>query len=220
MQKIKAAVIYYSSTGANYQMAKWAAEGAEQAGAESRIRKVKELAPEAAIASNPAWKKHADETRDIGEATLEDLEWADVIIFSSPTRYGNLAAQLKQFLDSAGQLWSEGKLANKVVTAMSSALYMHGGQEATILSLYTSMFHWGAIVVAPGYTNPVLFSTGGNPYGASTTVDEKGNMKDDIQEAVLYQAKRAVTVAMWIRKGSTNGESVDEAQYTDELAHI
>jgi NAD(P)H dehydrogenase (quinone) len=219
MDKIKAAVIYYSSTGANYQMARWAIEGAEQAGAEARIRKVQELAPEKAIAANPAWKKHTDQTKDVVVATLEDLEWADVIIFSAPTRYGNLPAQMKQFLDLTGPLWTEGKLVNKVVTGMSSALNPHGGQEATILALYTTMYHWGAIVVAPGYTNPVLNSTGGNPYGASTSVDDNGNLKDNIKEAVLHQAKRAITIAGWIHKGSRNNESVTKGEYSDQLMH-
>ena len=219
MKKIKAAVIYYSSTGANHRMAEWAAQGAEEAGADVRVRKVKELAPESAINTNPAWKKHVAETQNVEVAKLEDLEWADVIIFSAPTRYGNVPAQMKQFLDMAGPLWMEGKLVNKVVTAMSSAENPHGGQEATILALYTSMFHWGALVVTPGYTNPVLFKAGGNPYGTSVSVDGEGNMKEDVREAVVHQAKRAVTTALWLIKGSTNAESIDEDQYKDELAH-
>ena len=220
MQKIRAAIIFYSSTGANYQLARWAAEAAEEVGAETRIRKVKELAPASAIDANPAWKKHVERAREVEDAAMEDLEWADVIIFSAPTRYGTLPAQMKQFLDMTGPLWSQGKLANKIVTAMSSAQNPHGGQEATILSLYTSMFHWGALVVAPGYTNPVLFKAGGNPYGTSVSVDDKGQMKEDVKEAVFHQAKRAVTVAMWLRKGSTNNESVNEDEYKDELQHI
>lgn len=219
MDKIKAVVIYYSATGTNYQLAQWAVEGAEQAGAETRIRKVQELAAEKAIASNPSWKKHLQETQNVATASLEDLEWADLIIFSAPTRYGNLPAQMKQFLDLTGPLWAQGKLANKIVTAMSSAQNVHGGQEATILSLYTTMYHWGAIVVTPGYTNPVLFSTGGNPYGASVTVDDKGNMKEDVKEAVLHQAKRAAAVALWLKKGSRNNEPLAEEELTNQFAH-
>jgi NAD(P)H dehydrogenase (quinone) len=219
MQKIKAAIIFYSSTGANYQLGKWAVDGAEQAGAETRIRKVRELAPQTAINSNPAWKKHYEEAQEVGIAELEDLEWADVIIFSAPTRYGNLPAQMKQFLDTTGRLWIEGRLANKIVTAMSSAQNPHGGQEATILGLYTMMYHWGAIVVTPGYTDPILYKTGGNPYGTSVTVDENGKLKEEVKEAVVHQAKRAVNVAMWLKKGATNNESVNEDEYKDELAH-
>lgn len=133
--------------------------------------------------------------------SLEDLEWADAIIFSIPTRFGNMPAQMKQFLDTTGGLWFQGKLANKVVSAMSSAQNAHGGQEQTILQLYTTMYHWGAIVAAPGYTDPVIFAAGGNPYGTSVTVDQDGNMVEDVQNAVKHQAKRTVTVASWVKQG-------------------
>lgn len=218
MDKIKAAIIYYSSTGANYQLARWAEEGAKQLGAETRVRKVSELAPASAVDSNPAWKKNAESTKSVETASLDDIEWADVLIFSAPTRYGNLPAQMKQFLDSTGPLWAQGKLANKVVTGMSSAMNPHGGQEATILSMYTTMYHWGAIVVTPGYTNEVIYSSGGNPYGTSVTVDQNGGMKENVRDSVIHQAKRAVTVAMWLHKGSRNGESVDEDKLHGELA--
>ena len=220
MDKIKTLIVYYSSTGANYQLAQWADESAQDLGSETRLRKVQELAPADAIASNPAWKKHSEATASIEAATLDDLEWADVIVFSAPTRYGTLPAQMKQFLDSTGPLWAKGKLANKVVTAMSSAMNVHGGQEATILSLYTTMYHWGALVVAPGYTDPVLFKTGGNPYGTSVSVDEKGAMKEDVKPAVTHQVKRAITVALWLKKGSTNNESIDENKLESQLSHV
>jgi len=190
--------------GTNYQMARWAAEAAEEAGAEVRIRKVRELAPQSVIESSPAWKAHVEATKDVPEATSEDLEWADAIIFSTPTRFGNIASQMKQFLDIQGGLWAQGKTVNKVVSAMSSAQNPNGGQEATILSLYTSMYHWGAIVAAPGYTDPVIFAAGGNPYGTSVTVDQDGNMVGDIraiEAAVKHQAKRTVTVAQWVKSG-------------------
>lgn len=201
MSQIKLAVIYYSSTGTNYTLAGWAKEGAEAAGAEVKILKVPELAPQAAIDSNPAWKAHAEETKDVPTASLDDLEWADAYIFSIPTRFGNLPSQMKQFLDTAGGLWAQGKLANKVVSAMSSAQNPHGGQEQTVLSLYTTMYHWGCIVAAPGYTDQSLFVAGGNPYGTSVSVDQDGNMKEDVRDAVMYQAKRTVTVADWVKKG-------------------
>lgn len=88
MTDIKLSIIYYSSTGTNYQLALWAEESAENEGAEVRIRKVAELAPKSAIEENPAWKAHFDETRNVQLATLEDLDWADALIFSVPTRYG------------------------------------------------------------------------------------------------------------------------------------
>ncbi|UOQ93489.1 NAD(P)H:quinone oxidoreductase [Halobacillus shinanisalinarum] len=201
MENVKLAVIYYSSTGTNYKMAKWAEDGAKQAGAEVKLVKVPELAPQAAIEQNPAWKAHIDATKDVPEVALEDLEWADAYIFSMPTRFGNLPAQMKQFLDTTGGLWFNGKLINKVVSGMSSANNPHGGQEATIQNLYTTMMHWGAIIAAPGYSDPVTFAAGGNPYGTSVTVDQEGNMQEDIQEAVKHQAKRTVTVASWVKQG-------------------
>jgi NAD(P)H dehydrogenase (quinone) len=133
--------------------------------------------------------------------TLDDIEWADAIIFSIPTRFGNMPGQVKQFIDTTGGLWFQGKLANKVVSAMSSAQNAHGGQEQTILQLYTTMYHWGAIVAAPGYTDPVIFSSGGNPYGTSVTVDQSGKMVDDVQNAVKHQAKRTVSVAKAVKAG-------------------
>lgn len=218
MPSVNVAVIYYSSTGTNYQMAQWAAESAQQAGAEVRLRRVQELAPEAAIQSNPAWKNHLERTKDVPVATLDDLDWADVIIFSAPTRYGNVPAQMKQLLDSTGPLWAKGKLVNKVVTAMSSAMNPHGGQEETILSLYTTMYHWGAIVVAPGYTDTVLYGAGGNPYGTSVTVDGNGKMKEDVRSAVFHQAKRAITVAGWIAQGKTGNENDGESLVNEAAA--
>ncbi|MDI9438882.1 MAG: NAD(P)H:quinone oxidoreductase [Limnochordia bacterium] len=198
---IKLAVIYYSSTGTNYQLAQWAKEGAEELGAEVRVLKVPELAPQAAIDSNPAWKAHHDATQNIPEVSLADLEWADAIIFSVPTRFGNMAAQMRQFLDTTGGLWFRGKLVNKVVSAMTSAQNPHGGQEATILSLYTTMYHWGAIVVAPGYTDQSVYVGGGNPYGTSVTVDQEGKMVEDVEGAVKHQARRTITVAKWLKQG-------------------
>lgn len=195
MAKLNTAIIYYSSTGTNYQLAQWAAEGAKEAGAEVKVLKVAETAPQSAIDSNPAWKAHADAAKDVPVAQLSDLEWADAIIFSVPTRFGNMPAQMKAFLDTTGGLWFNGKLVNKVVSAMSSAQNPHGGQEATILSLYTTMYHWGAIIAAPGYTDPVTFGAGGNPYGTSVTVNQEGKMVEDVRAAVIHQAKRTVDIA-------------------------
>ncbi len=195
MIMVKLAVIYYSSTGTNYQLAKWAEEAGKDAGAEVKVVKVPELAPEAAIASNPAWKEHVDATKDVPVATSEDIEWADAIIFSVPTRFGNVASQMKQFLDTQGGLWATGKTVNKVVSAMTSAQNSHGGQEATVLALYTSMMHWGAIIVPPGYTDPLLMAAGGNPYGTSVTQGQDGKMIEDVQAAVKHQTKRTLEVA-------------------------
>ncbi len=201
---VKLAIVYYSSTGTNYQLAQWAAEGAKEAGAEVKIFKVQELATQEVIDRNPAWKAHVEATNDIPVITPDDIVEADAIIFSTPTRFGNMAAQMKQFLDTTGGIWFHGKTVNKVVSAMTSAQNAHGGQEATILNLYTSMYHWGAIVVAPGYTDASLFAAGGNPYGTSVSVDQNNQIVGDMeayQKAVKHQAKRVVTVAEWVKKG-------------------
>ena len=204
MSNVKLAVIFYSMGGVNYEMAKWAKEAGEAAGAEVKLLKVEELAPQSTIDANEAWKATQEATDDIPVANSDDIVWADAIIFSTPTRFGTMASQMKQFLDTQGGIWAEGKTINKVVSAMSSAQNPHGGQEATILSLYTSMMHWGAIIASPGYTDPVLFGAGGNPYGTSVTVDQDGKMVEDVEDAVKHQATRTVNVAEMVKKGSNN----------------
>jgi NAD(P)H dehydrogenase (quinone) len=202
MTNVKLAVIFYSMGGTNYQLAKWAEEGAKELGAEVKVLKVQELAPDSIIEKNEVWKNTVEATKNVPIATGDDIEWADAVIFSVPTRFGNMPSQMKQFLDIQGGLWATGKTVNKVVSAMTSAQNPHGGQEATLLSLYTSMMHWGAIIAAPGYTDPVLFGAGGNPYGTSVTVGQDGKMIDDVQAAVKHQAKRTVTVAEWVKKAN------------------
>lgn len=202
MTNVKLAVIFYSMGGTNYQLAKWAEEGAKELGAEVKVLKVQELAPESTIERNEVWKNTVEATKNVPIATGDDIEWADAVIFSVPTRFGNMPSQMKQFLDIQGGLWATGKTVNKVVSAMTSAQNPHGGQEATLLSLYTSMMHWGAIIAAPGYTDPVTFGAGGNPYGTSVTVGQDGKMIEDVQAAVKHQAKRTVTVAEWVKKSN------------------
>lgn len=201
---VKLAIVYYSSTGTNYQLAKWAADGALEADADVTIYKVQETAPQTVIDGNPAWKAHVEATKDIPVITPADIENSDAIIFSTPTRFGNMAAQMKQFLDTTGGIWFHGKTVNKVVSAMTSAQNPHGGQEATILSLYTSMYHWGAIVVAPGYTDASLFAAGGNPYGTSVSVDQNNEIvgdKETFKKAIVHQARRVVSIADMVKKG-------------------
>lgn len=189
-------IFYYSTTGVNYQLAKWAEEALQNQGVEVRRRKFEENAPREAIESNEAWKSFVDSEENQSEKilTLDDLEWADVIIFSVPTRYGNVPSQVQSFFDTTGGLWFHGKLVNKVVTAMSSAQNPHGGQETTLMSLYTSMCHWGAIIVPPGYAYEESFQADGNPYGTSTATDGKGNVTSNVEAAVKKQAQRVVEV--------------------------
>ncbi len=203
MKDVKLAIIYYSATGTNHQLAKWAEEAGKNVGTkEVRLRKVKEQAPEEAIKQNEDWAKHVEATKDMPTASLEDLEWADAIVFSAPTRYGNLPSQLTAFLDTTGGLWFKGKLANKVVSGMTSAQNMHGGQETTLLSLYKTMHHWGAIVITPAYTSDAQFAAGGNPYGVS--VSAKEGLSENIKKAVAHQVERTITLAGYIKAGLSN----------------
>jgi len=165
----KVAIIYYSASGHVHRLAQAVEEGAREADAETRLRHVAELAPEEAVAQNEEWVAHRREVEGEPVASLDDIEWADAMIFGTPTRFGNVSAQLKQLLDSAGGLWVEGKLADKVASGFTSAQNPHGGQESTLLALYATMYHWGAIVVTPGYTSDRVYPAGGNPYGASST---------------------------------------------------
>jgi NAD(P)H dehydrogenase (quinone) len=201
MDKIKLAIIYYSATGINYQLASWAQQAGEEAGADVRLFRIAETAPAGAIDSNPAWRANVDATENIPVADSDSLDWADAVIFSVPTRFGNMAAQAKQYLDQQGGLWAQGKLANKVISAMSSAQNPHGGQEATLLSLYTVMMHWGAIIVPPGYTDDSIFKAGGNPYGTSVSQGPDGKPVEDVEAAVKHQTRRTISVAGWLKAG-------------------
>jgi NAD(P)H dehydrogenase (quinone) len=198
---VRVAVIYYSSTGVTYQLANALAEGARGAGADVALRKVRELAPDEAILANQGWSDHRRETQAVLEATLQDLVDADAIAFGAPTRYGSAAAQLKQFIDTTGPLWGQGKLVDKVVTAFTSAATAHGGHETTLASLYNTFHHWGCIVVAPGYADPVQFQSG-NPYGASFT-SANGTLPADetALASARFQGRRLAQVAQQFLAG-------------------
>jgi NAD(P)H dehydrogenase (quinone) len=199
MSNVKLAVVYYSTYGTNYQMAEVAAEAAREAGAEVRLRKVRETAPEGVIKAQEAWSAQAERTAHIEEATPEDLEWANAYLFSTPTRYGGAASQMRSFIDTLGPLWQEGKLANKPATAMTSAQNPHGGQETTLQTLYTTFMHWGAIIVAPGYTDQAIFATGGNPYGTSVTATGEP-LSEAYQAVIQHQTQRLVEFAEKINR--------------------
>ncbi|GAA4830902.1 NAD(P)H:quinone oxidoreductase [Saccharopolyspora rosea] len=196
---VKLSVIYYSSTGTGTEIANTLVAEAEAAGAEVRLRRAPELAPDSAIDANPAWRANVEATRSIPEATPDDVEWADAVIFGSPTRFGNIASQLKQFIDTLGGLWAQGKLADKVYSGFTSSATAHGGQESTLLALYNSFHHFGGIVVAPGYTDGAKFADG-NPYGTSH-VDAQGQNKvdDTTRAAAAVQARRVVTITRALR---------------------
>jgi NAD(P)H dehydrogenase (quinone) len=191
----KVAVIYYSQTGTTHKLAEGIAEGARAAGAEVRLLRVKETAPEEVWGNNPKWKQHQEEVSNVREATNDDLEWADAIIFGSPTRYGLISAQLKNFIDQTGGLWAKGALTNKIGSAFTTTATAHGGQEATILSLLTAFYHWNMIVVAPGYVEPSQFESG-NPYGASFTSQNAALDPDEVaMTAARLQGRRVTEIA-------------------------
>jgi NAD(P)H dehydrogenase (quinone) len=193
MSKIKLAVIYYSTYGLNHRMAKAAAEAATAAGAEVKLLRVAETAPADVVAGQNAWKAAAEAQAGVPVATPADMEWADAYIFSAPTRFGGAPSQLRAFIDTLGGPWQRGALANKPVSAMTSAGNPHGGQEATILGLYTTFMHWGSVIAAPGYTDKAVGEAGGNPYGYSHTAGTE--LDANAIAAIAHQARRVVEIA-------------------------
>jgi NAD(P)H dehydrogenase (quinone) len=192
----KLAVIYYSATGHGTTMAGRVAAAAAAAGAEVRVRHVAETRDPASFAENPAWTANYQATKDLPAATGDDIVWADAVIFGSPTRFGSVAAQMRDFLDSLGGLWSQGELADKVYAGFTSSNTAHGGQETTLLTLYVTLMHFGGIIVPPGYTEALKF-VDGNPYGASLVADHDNisEFDDATNNALDHLARRVVTVA-------------------------
>ncbi|ORT61738.1 NAD(P)H:quinone oxidoreductase [Streptomyces sp. CB03238] len=201
----KIAVIYYSATGNVHTLAEAVAEGAEKAGAEVRLRRVPELAPDAAIDSLPTWREHIDATRHVEVATLDDLSWADAYAFGTPTRYGNVSSQLKQFLDTTGGLWQQGAFVDKPATGFVSAANTHGGNESTLLALYNTFHHWGSLIVSPGFTDPAVYAAGGNPYGTAHA-SAAGAPGDEVLDAARYQGRRLAGITARLLSAGLNGQ--------------
>ena len=197
---VRVAVVYSSATGNVHALASAVADGAAAQGAEVRLRRVAELAPDTAIDSNPAWRAHVSATRSqVPEATLEDLEWATAYAFGTPTRFGNVAAHLKQFLDTTGGIWQSGVFHNKPATSFTSAMNRHGGQESTILALNNVFYHWGCLIVPPGYTDPLLYEAGGNPYGTSWPSSGGEGPDEPTLKAARYQGRHLADIATRLR---------------------
>ncbi|MGB3537984.1 MAG: NAD(P)H:quinone oxidoreductase type IV [Mesorhizobium sp.] len=192
----KVLVLYYSSFGHMEQMAKAAAEGAREAGADVTIKRVPELVPlEVAKASHYKLDQQAD------VATPTELENYDAIIIGSATRYGAIASQMKNFLDQTGPLWARGALLDKVGSVMVSTATQHGGAELALLSTQASLQHHGMIIVPLSYAyqgqmgNDVV--RGGAPYGMTTTSDGDGSRQPSAQEleGAHFQGKRVAEIA-------------------------
>jgi NAD(P)H dehydrogenase (quinone) len=206
MRPARIAIVYYSATGNVHRLAHAVAEGADGEGAEVRLRHVEEIFAEQLISQNQYWGRHRSEVEDEPVASLDDLEWADGVAFGTPTRFGNVAAQLKHFVDQAGSLWQDGRLADKVATTFTSAMTPHGGQESTILALNNTLYHWGMIIVPLGYTVREVFAAGGNPYGTSYTSGQRVDGPDEKALAVArYQGRRLARYAAVVGEARDSG---------------
>lgn len=199
MEPVNVAIIYYSATGTVYALAQAVAEGAEKAGARVRVRKVAELASPEAINAKPAWAQHLQDTANVPQASLDDLTWADAVIFGTPTRFGNPTSQLRAFMETTSVLWFHGKLANKVYSAFTASNTLHGGQESTLLALANSFYHWGGIMVPPGYTDPIQFQSG-NPYGTSQVVGDD-RLSEVTLPAARHQGRRVAEITAALKAG-------------------
>lgn len=191
---VNLAIVYYSSYGTAHAMASRLAETAEQAGADVRLRRVRETAPDEVVRSVDAWAAHAASVADQPVAEPDDLAWADAVIMGSGTRYGHVTSQLQAFIDTLGPLWQQGALADKVYSAFTSTSTLHGGQESTILALHTTFCHFGGIIVPPGYTDQVKFDDG-NPYGVGVVTGGDEVLSNTATSALDHLAKRVVEVA-------------------------
>lgn len=171
-ERIKVLVVFHSMYGNTAKLAKAVAEGARQVeNVDVSLRKVEELVPKEIIDANERMKRVKEELADIPIATNEDLVEAEGIVLGTPTRYGNMSAQMKQFIDKTGGLWAEGKLINKVAGVFTSTSTLHGGQETTIITSMIPLLHLGMIIVGIPYSEQRLFTLetgGGSPYGASS----------------------------------------------------
>ncbi|WP_309492615.1 NAD(P)H:quinone oxidoreductase [Candidatus Hecatella orcuttiae] len=169
---VKVLVVFYSMYGNVAKLAKAVAQGAGSVeGVEVSLKQVPELIPKEVIEANERLKKVKEELSSIPTAQPEDLAEADGIVFGTPTRYGNMSAQMKQFIDRTGSLWEKGALENKVAGVFTSTSTLHGGQETTIITSMMPLFHLGMIIVGVPYSEQRLFSLetgGGSPYGASS----------------------------------------------------
>lgn len=196
MQKPKVLIVFYSRNSSTEMLAKAVAEGALEAGAEVRMRRVREVVGPDVMRQAPGWLENATEMNAKYEAPTEaDAEWADAIVFGTPTRFGSISAELKAYIDGLGGLWFAGKLNGKVGSVFGSTSSRHGGNEATLLATYAPMAHLGLIIVPLGYADAAMFKAG-TPYGA-THVSQRDAVKpdDDHLAVARFQGRRVTTVA-------------------------
>jgi NAD(P)H dehydrogenase (quinone) len=203
---MKVLVVFYSTYGHVYKMAEAIAAGAgEVAGAEVEIRRVPETLPQEVLEKMGAVDAQKAFSQ-IPVCTVDELAQADAIIFGTPTRFGNMCGQMRQFLDATGQLWANGSLVGKVGSVFTSTATQHGGQESTILTFHVTLLHHGLIVVGLPYAFQGQMRideiTGGSPYGASTIAGGDGSRmpSENELEAARFQGKHVAGIASKLAK--------------------
>jgi len=196
---VKILVLYYSLTGNVYRMAKLVAEGVRQGGTEAVIKTVPELMPEELIRESELMMAARKEQAEVPISTVEELRDYDGIIVGTPTRFGNMAAQMRNFWDQTGALWVQGSLIGKPAGVFCSTASLHGGQETTLISSMMTLFHQGMIMVGVPYSEQALITTnaGGTPYGPSHVSGQPPTNPITNQEAEICRAlgKRVAEIA-------------------------
>lgn len=194
-------VVYYSMYGHVFAMAKAAAEGAASVkGAKVTVKRVPETLPPDVLGKMGALEAQKAQSA-VPVCTTEDLEAADAVIFATPTRFGNMCGQMRQFLDSTGGLWMSGALVGKVGAVIAGSATQHGGQESTILSFHTTLLHHGMVIAGLPYTYQgqmdIKEITGGSPYGASTIAGGQGERQPGRNEleGAKYQGRYVARLA-------------------------
>lgn len=196
----KILILYYSMYGNVFRMAQTVAEGAREVeGAEVDVKTVPELIPDSVIQSNAGMKAAKELQKDVPIASVDELANYDAILVGSPTRFGNMCAQMRNFWDQTSRLWMNGTLIGKPAGVFCSTASLHGGQETTLISMMLTLFHHGMILVGVPYSVPELITTtqGGTPYGPSHTAGAKGDMPLTEEETAICKAlgKRVAEVA-------------------------
>ena len=203
---MKILIVYYSMFGHVHKMAEAVAEGAREIdGTEAVMRRVPETLPEDVLQKMGAVEAQKSMSQ-VPICTVDELASADAIIFGTPTRFGNMCGQMRQFLDATGQLWTKGALVGKVGSVFTSSATQHGGQESTILSFHITLLHHGFVVVGLPYTFQGQMRideiTGGSPYGASTIAGGSGERMPSPNEldAARFQGKHVATIASKLKE--------------------
>jgi len=209
MSKPKVLIAFYSRNSSTERLANAIAQGAAAEGAEVRLRRAREFVAPEIMRDVPEWSERAGAMNAKYEAPTEaDADWADAIVFGTPTRFGSIASELKAYIDSLGGLWFQGKLNGKVGSVFGSTSSRHGGNEATLLSLYGPMAHLGLIIVPLGYADPAMFAAG-TPYGA-THVSNRDSVMPGAEDLAVatYQGRRVASVARSLRVAQPVAEAV------------